>query len=144
MSQGHLKQIEETATVLEWSEFHYHLFSHLISEQCPRELAKDVELACFPQGPTPTNDFMKLAVEAVALSEGPEDANERLVQLVELAKKAFPNHHWSSGAVTTKQEPNLKLLTVQFRFVLLQIDRLSRGEITLAQCLDMIKTTVNS
>jgi hypothetical protein len=81
----------QTEGMIKWSEFHYHLLSHLIDDSCPRRLAKNVELCCFPEGPYPCTPFLDACVAAVIESEGPEELNEALHQLVILGQKAWPH-----------------------------------------------------
>jgi hypothetical protein len=98
MSIEHLKQFEDSKTILEWSEFHYHLFSHLISDDCPRALAQNIELACFPESWVPNTDFLAQCVEACVLSEDEQDLNQRLQQLIDLAKASYPTFRWKETA----------------------------------------------
>lgn len=68
--------------VIPWSEFHYHLFSHLVDPECPRPLAQEVELYLFPNGPMPDKARMDQAVQATIESQDAVDLNERLTKLI--------------------------------------------------------------
>lgn len=85
------KQNEEGRTIIEWTEFHYHLFSHLISDECPRDLAQDIELMIFPNHFIPNHDFLEMCVKACIESDDPEDLNKALTSIHAVGRKAFPN-----------------------------------------------------
>ena len=96
-----------TESIVVWSELHYPLLSLLRSSVCPCERAHDVVLAILNCTWVPTNDFLKLCVEAMALSEDSEDVNERLSVLVKMAQSANPNYNWKTTEPYT-QSPILK------------------------------------
>jgi hypothetical protein len=74
--------VENELFKIEWSEFHYHLFSYLMSAECPRELAEGLDLQLFPHSPEPDKVKMDLCVQACMDSEDPLDLQEKLTTLL--------------------------------------------------------------
>jgi hypothetical protein len=67
---------------IEWSEFHYHLFSYLMSAECPRELAEGLDLQLFPCSPEPNKEKMDACVQACIDSEDSVDLQDKLTHLL--------------------------------------------------------------
>jgi len=72
----------ESSCMLPWSEFSYMLFSHLISEECPRELAMEIERHIFKTSWMPFENRMEEAINVFIGTEGPDEANEKLTALL--------------------------------------------------------------
>jgi len=93
-----LKLVNQTK--IEWSEFHYHLISHLISDECPRDLAKNIELGIFsgdeddPDTYWIPNEFFEKCVEDLIKSKSEKHLNTLLSARVSQMKLAFPNLRW--------------------------------------------------
>ena len=67
---------------IEWSEYHYYLFSHLICNECPRELAEGLELGIFQFSPSPNTKRMDECIKACHLSSDEQDLNDRLTKIL--------------------------------------------------------------
>lgn len=73
--------LNETYTI-KWSEFHYHFFAHLISADCPRELAEGLDLQIFKFSGKPDETRLDACVTACIESEDATDLNEKLTKLL--------------------------------------------------------------
>ena len=90
-NEGLRHQVEDIKTEcrIRWSEFRYHLISHLI-QMNDRDLASDIELCIFDRSWEPNEEVFDRFIAVFTATEGPEEFDEPARELVREVGKQAP------------------------------------------------------